>query len=180
MDPTIPDDVIQRARMGECTKEDAMLLVDANPFELFALADELRFDAVGDSVTYVINRNINFTNQCIGTCGFCAFREDNGYRLTPEEIMEKVRAADKDGSTEVCIQGGLLPDVNLDFYLQILGSIKTEFPDMHIHAFSPMEVYYAARQSNIPVKDALVRLKQSGLDTMPGTAAEILSDPISC
>jgi len=178
MDQTIPDDVIQRARIGECTKEDAMLLVDANPFELFALADELRFDAVGDSVTYVINRNINFTNQCTGTCGFCAFREDNGYRLTLEEIMEKVRDADKDGSTEVCIQGGLLPDVNLDFYLHILRSIKTEFPDMHIHAFSPMEVYYAARQSNIPVKDALVRLKQSGLDTMPGTAAEILSDRV--
>ncbi|MBN2488579.1 MAG: 5-amino-6-(D-ribitylamino)uracil--L-tyrosine 4-hydroxyphenyl transferase CofH [Methanosarcinaceae archaeon] len=176
---TIPDEVIQRARLGKCTKEDAMSLLNVNPFELFSLADELRSEAVGDAVTYVINRNINFTNRCIGNCGFCAFRDNNnGYRLTLDEIMEKVSWADKEGSTEVCIQGGLLPDTNLDFYLDILESIKAEYPDMHIHAFSPMEVYHAASQSNIPVRDALEKLKQSGLGTMPGTAAEILSDRV--
>ncbi|MCQ1537018.1 7,8-didemethyl-8-hydroxy-5-deazariboflavin synthase subunit CofH [Methanosarcina sp. KYL-1] len=178
MDSIIPDDLIERAYQGKSTKEDTLLLLEVPPFELFRFADELRTLAVGDEVTYVVNRNINFTSRCVGTCGFCAFRDNKGYTLSLEEILAKVRVAAEAKATEVCIQGGLLPEVGLDFYLDIVESIKAEFPEMHIHSFSPMEVYHASHISGIPVKEALFRLKKSGLDTMPGTAAEILSDRV--
>ena len=126
----------------------------------------------------MVNRNINFTSRCIGTCGFCAFRDPNGYLLSLEEILGKVREAEKARATEVCIQGGLLPDAGLDFYQEIVEAIKSEFPEMHIHSFSPMEVYHAAHISGISIKEALLSLKKSGLDSMPGTAAEILSDRV--
>jgi FO synthase subunit 2 len=178
MNSKIPDDLIERAHQGKSTKEDALLLLGVPPFELFRFADELRDLAAGDTVTYVVNRNINFTSRCVGTCGFCAFRDNKGYLLSLEEIMEKVREAEQAKATEVCIQGGLLPDVGLDFYLGIAEAIKAEFPEMHIHAFSPMEVYHASHISGLKVSEALARLKRSGLDTMPGTAAEILSDRV--
>jgi FO synthase subunit 2 len=178
MNRKIPEDLIERAYQGKSTKEDALLLLEVPPLELFRFADELRDLAVGDTVTYVVNRNINFTSRCVGTCGFCAFRTNTGKVLSIEEIMEKVREAKQAKATEVCIQGGLLPDVGLDFYQGIAEAIKAEFPEMHIHSFSPMEVYHAAHVSGITVKEALFRLKKSGLDTMPGTAAEILSDRV--
>lgn len=178
MNSKIPEDLIERAYQGKSTKEDGLLLLEVPPFELFRFADELRSLTAGDMVTYVVNRNINFTSQCVGTCGFCAFRTNNGKVLTLEEIMGKVREAAQANATEVCIQGGLLPDAGIDFYLGIVEAIKAEFPEMHIHSFSPMEVYHASRISGIPVKEALLRLKKSGLDTMPGTAAEILSDRV--
>lgn len=178
MNSKIPEDLIERAYQGKSTKEDALLLLEVPPLELFRFADELRDLAVGDTVTYVVNRNINFTSRCVGTCGFCAFRTNTGKVLSIEEIMEKVREAKQAKATEVCIQGGLLPDVGLDFYQGIAEAIKAEFPEMHIHSFSPMEVYHAAHVSGITVKEALFRLKKSGLDTMPGTAAEILSDRV--
>ena len=173
----LPTDLIDRARAGECTKEDAALLATAPLPELFRLADELRAEAVGDTVTYILNRNINFTSQCIGTCRFCAFRDPRGYRMDISEILEKVREAVSTGATEICIQGGLLPDMRLDGYCEILESIKSEFPDIHLHSYSPMEVYHASRDG-VGVKDALVALKGAGLDTMPGTAAEILVDRV--
>ena len=178
MNNRIPEDLIERAYQGKSTKEDGLLLLEVPPFELFRFADELRSLTAGDTVTYVVNRNINFTSQCVGTCGFCSFRTNKGKVLSLEEIMGKVREAAQANATEVCIQGGLLPDVGLDFYLGIVEAIKAEFPEMHIHSFSPMEVYHAARISEIPVKEALFRLKKSGLDSMPGTAAEILSDRV--
>jgi FO synthase subunit 2 len=178
MSSKIPEDLIERAYQGKSTKEDALLLLKIPPLELFRFADELRSIAVGDTVTYVVNRNINFTSRCMGTCRFCAFRDQNGYILSLEEIMAKVREAKQANATEVCIQGGLLPGVGLDFYLGIIETIKAEFPEMHIHSFSPMEVYHAAHTSGITVKEALFRLRKSGLDTMPGTAAEILSDRV--
>ncbi|MDY9927273.1 5-amino-6-(D-ribitylamino)uracil--L-tyrosine 4-hydroxyphenyl transferase CofH [Methanosarcina sp.] len=178
MNSKIPDDLIERAHQGRSTKEDALLLLEIPPFELFRFADELRDLAAGDTVTYVVNRNINFTSRCVGTCGFCAFRDNNGYLLNLEEIMGKVREAEQVKATEVCIQGGLLPNVGLDFYLGIVEAIKAEFPEMHIHAFSPMEVFHASRISGVKVSESLARLKRSGLDTMPGTAAEILSDRV--
>ena len=178
MNSKIPEDLIERAYQGKSTKEDALQLLEIPPLELFRFADELRDLAVGDIVTYVVNRNINFASRCVGTCGFCAFRDKNGYVLSIEEIMAKVREAKQAKATEVCIQGGLLPEVGLDFYLGIVEAIKAEFPEMHIHSFSPMEVYHAARISGITVKEALFRLRKSGLDTMPGTAAEILSDRV--
>jgi len=178
MNSKIPEDLIERAYQGKSTKEDALQLLEIPPLELFRFADELRDLAVGDIVTYVVNRNINFASRCVGTCGFCAFKDKNGYVLSLEEIMAKVREAKQAKATEVCIQGGLLPEVGLDFYLGIVEAIKAEFPEMHIHSFSPMEVYHAAHISGITVKEALFRLRKSGLDTMPGTAAEILSDRV--
>lgn len=178
MNSKIPEDLTERAYQGKSTKEDALTLLEVPPFELFRFADELRSLAVGDTVTYVVNRNINFTSRCVGTCGFCAFRTNNGPVLSIEEIMAKVREAEKANATEVCIQGGLLPDVGLDFYQGIAEAIKAEFPEMHIHSFSPMEVYHASHISGVTVSEALRRLKRSGLDTMPGTAAEILSDRV--
>ncbi|MDR7666566.1 7,8-didemethyl-8-hydroxy-5-deazariboflavin synthase subunit CofH [Methanosarcina sp. Z-7115] len=178
MNSKIPEDLLERAYQGKSTKEDGLLLLKVPPFELFRFADELRSLAAGNTVTYVVNRNINFTSRCVGTCGFCAFRTNAGKVLSIEEIMAKVREAKQENATEVCIQGGLLPEVGLDFYLGIVEAIKAEFPEIHIHSFSPMEVYHASRISEMPVKEALLRLKRSGLDTMPGTAAEILSDRV--
>ena len=174
----IDEELVERAYNGKTSSEDALLLLDAEPFELFRFADNLRYEAVGDLTTYVVNRNINFTNRCIGRCGFCAFKKDEGYILKTEEILAKVEEAHKAGATEVCIQGGLLPNAGLDLYTGILEAVKEEYPSIHIHAFSPMEVYHASRTSDRSVKQVLHELKKSGLGTMPGTAAEILCDHV--
>ena len=157
--------------------DDALALYNS-PHVLFPLADRLREKAAGDIVTYVINRNINFTNRCIGTCRFCAFRKMDGYILSIPEILNKIRTAVELNATEVCIQGGLLPDWDVFNYCEMLEKIKEGFPQLHIHAFSPMEVFHAARNGNMSVKEALSHLKKSGLGSMPGTAAEILVDRV--
>ena len=175
---TIPDDVMERAYQGKCTKEDAMLLLEGGPFELFKLADDLRALAVGDVVTYVANRNIYITNKCIGNCGFCAYRTNKGYILSVEEILAKAEEAQKAGAVEVCIQGGYTPEADMEFYLEIIESLKAEFPDLCTHAFSPMEVNYAAGISGMSVEEALGKLKKSGLDSLTGTSAEVLSDRV--
>lgn len=189
--PRVLDDIFDRVQAGEVTREDAIHLYKANPLTLFFLADGLRKKAVGDTVTYISNRNINFTNRCLGTCKFCAFRSTHGYRLSMEEIISKTREAWKMGASEVCIQGGLLQDMYLEDYCGMLELIKAEFPEIHIHAFSPMEVWHMLRprrnswergsgtaQNSIGLEEALRELKRSGLDSMPGTAAEILVDRI--
>ena len=140
----IPDDVLERAHQGNCTKEDALVLLEGSPFELFELADTLRANAVGDTVSYVTNRNIYITNKCAGNCGFCAYRTEKGYILSVEEILKKVSEARKTGVVEVCVQGGYIPEIDMEFYLEIVESIKAEFPEICIHALSPMEVNYAA------------------------------------
>ena len=149
-----------------------------DPFETFRMADEIRRKAVGDVVTFVVNRNINFTDICINRCKFCAFRNRRKYILTLDQIKEKVREAVDYGCTEVCIQGGLLPNADLTFYLSIIEAVREVSEEIHIHAFSPMEVYHMARNSEMSVKDVLKELKRAGLDSMPGTAAEILDDEI--
>jgi FO synthase subunit 2 len=174
---SIQDEILGRVDVGKCTMEDALNLYN-NPLYLFLLADMLRKKAVGDVVTYVINRNINFTNRCVGTCKFCAFRKDDGFILSIPEILDKIREGQNINATEVCIQGGLLPDWDINNYCEILEAIKQDFPDLHIHAFSPMEVFHAAHNSNMSVKETLSQLRTSGLDSMPGTAAEILSDRV--
>ncbi|AKB47229.1 7,8-didemethyl-8-hydroxy-5-deazariboflavin synthase subunit 2 [Methanosarcina sp. Kolksee] len=176
--PTTPEDVIERAYQGKCTKEDALLLLEGNPFELFELANNLRASTVGDTVSYVVNRNIYITNKCVGNCGFCAYRTEKGYILSVEEILEKAGEARKAGAVEVCIQGGYIPEADVEFYLEIIESVKAEFPDLCIHALSPMEVNYAAGISGMSVEEALRRLKKSGLDSLTGTSAEILSDRV--
>ena len=142
------------------------------------VADELRKRRVGETVTYVVNRNINFTNVCIKQCGFCAFsrdfREEEGYFLPIEEIVRRAKEAHSFGATEVCIQAGLPPDMDANLYEKICIAIKSEIPDIHIHGFSPEEVLYGAMRSEVPIREYLLRLKEAGVNTLPGTAAEIL------
>lgn len=174
----IPKDVVDRVYQGKCSKEDALVLLEGSPFELFELADTLRAQAVGDIVSYVTNRNIYITNKCAGNCGFCAYRTEKGYILSVDEILKKVDEARKAGVVEVCIQGGYTPEIDMEFYLEIVESIKAEFPEICIHALSPMEVNYAAGISGMSVEEALRKLKRSGLDSLTGTSAEILFDRV--
>lgn len=161
------------------SKLEAKELLKLNPFELFTIADRVREELVGDVVTYVVNRNINFTNICTGNCRFCAFhsRGGNGFFLSEEKILKKVEKAIEIGATEICIQGGLYPGMKLEDYCNIIRPIKENY-DIHIHAFSPMEVLHAARNSKTSPGETLKTLKQNGLDSMPGTAAEILNDRV--
>ncbi|NOS62494.1 MAG: 5-amino-6-(D-ribitylamino)uracil--L-tyrosine 4-hydroxyphenyl transferase CofH [Nitrosarchaeum sp.] len=152
-------------------------------FHLVGLvADEIRNRRVGDIVTYVVNRNINFTNVCIKQCGFCAFsrdfREEEGYFLPTDEIVRRAKEAHQLGATEVCIQAGLPPDMDGDLYENICREIKKEIPDIHIHGFSPEEVLYGATRSKTTIREYLKRLKESGVNTLPGTAAEILDQKL--
>jgi len=150
--------------------------------DLAPAADTLRRELVGDVVTYVVNRNINFTNICTGSCRFCAFRRSarsrGAYLYTLEEMVERARGAMEIGATEVCIQGGLHPELGLDFYTGILRALKGSFPGLHIHAFSPMEVLWITQRTGLSLDYVLSALRESGLDSMPGTAAEILDDEV--
>ena len=152
-------------------------------FHLVGLvADELRKRRVGNIVSYVVNRNINFTNVCIKQCGFCAFsrdfREEEGYFLPTEEIVRRAKEAHELGATEVCIQAGLPPDMEPDLYENICREIKKEIPDIHIHGFSPEEILYGATRSNISIEEFLKRMKIAGVNTLPGTSAEILDQKL--
>ena len=174
--------ILERALSGKETDvEEGMELYSARgvSFHMVGMvADELRRRMVGDTVTYVVNRNINFTNVCIKQCGFCAFsrdfREEEGYMLPTDEIVRRAREARSLGATEVCIQAGLPPDMEPDTYESICRAIKGEIPDIHIHGFSPEEILYGARRSGTTIREYLARLKESGVDTLPGTSAEIL------
>jgi len=172
------DDLYEQIRKGEIEREDAVFLA-ANPGYLFQLADELRKEQKGDIVTYVSNRNINFTNVCVGNCKFCAFREEKerGYLLSMDAVLSKVEEAVNNDATEICVQGGLHPDLTLPDYCRIVEEIKSNF-DVHIHAFSPMEIYHVARNSGMSEEEVLKELKKAGLGSIPGTAAEILDDSI--
>jgi FO synthase subunit 2 len=174
----ISKDIIDRVLGGEVTIEDALILFQCAPSIIFKLADRLKSILVGNTVTYVVNRNINFSDQCIGTCRFCAFKNNVGFRLSLDEIMDKTQKAVNKGATEVCIQGALLDDMFLEDYCGILEMIKSKFLHLHTHAFSPMEVFHMSHGSGNNIKNTLQALKSSGLDTMPGTAAEILSDRV--
>lgn len=161
--------------------DQALPLVRVIGPELLAMqqvADELRQRQVGDRVTYVINRNINFTNVCIKHCGFCAFsrdfRTEEGYHLKDEEILRRVQQAVDFGATEVCIQAGLPPKMEGDLYIQLTRKIKAQFPNLLMHAFSPEEVLYGAVRSRCSILEYLQELKAAGLDSLPGTSAELL------
>jgi FO synthase len=142
----------------------------------------LRREVVGNLVTYVVNRNLNFTNICFVGCKFCAFsrgpREADTYFLTLEEIGRKTKEARQLGATEVCIQGGLPHGLSPFYYRDILRAVKNAVPEMHTHAFSPMEIVYGVELTGMPLRDYLLMLRDNGLDTLPGTAAEILDDEI--
>jgi FO synthase subunit 2 len=174
---------LDRALNGkDISTDEAVALFDSTGLEMnltVAVADELRRREVGDNVTYVVNRNINFTNVCIKQCGFCAFsrdfREEEGYFLPTEEIVRRAQEAAGLGATEVCIQAGLPPKMDGHLYADICKAVKKELPDMHIHAFSPEEVLYGAIRSETPVPEYLKILKEAGVGSLPGTAAEILN-----
>jgi len=160
-------------------------LLRAEGEELQALvdvADEVRRRRVGDIVTYVINRNLNFTNICLGSCKFCAFRRSpddrDAYVLSLEQIAAKVREALAFGATEVCVQGGLHPDFGLGNYLGILQTIREISPDIHIHAFSPAELNHIAHREGMVIEEVIKTLRDAGLNSVPGTAAEILVDRV--
>src|SRR5712691_194808 len=178
--------ILARALDGaEVSVADADVLAETTGRDLQALtlaADELRRRHVGDTVTYVVNRNINFTNVCIKHCGFCAFsrdhREEEGYLLPIEEVVRRAREAWDLGATEVCIQAGLPPKLDGRFYIDLARTLKAALPSLHLHAFSPEEVLYGSVRSGMPIKDYLRELKNAGLGTLPGTSAEILDQEI--
>jgi 5-amino-6-(D-ribitylamino)uracil---L-tyrosine 4-hydroxyphenyl transferase len=176
------DDVLDEKDLSE---DAAAELFDCKGMEMgmvLMVADELRRRAVGNHVTYVVNRNVNFTNVCIKRCGFCAFsrdfREEEGYILPIEEIVNRARQAWKLGATEVCIQAGLPPKMDGRLYIDICEAIKKELPEIHIHAFSPEEILYGSKRSDIPVREYMKMLKDAGVGSHPGTAAEILDQNI--
>ena len=150
--------------------------------ELCAIADRLRAAAVGDEVTYVVNRNINFTNVCYTGCRFCAFAQremdPDSYTLRLEEIADRAEEASGYGATEVCIQGGIHPGLPADFYFRILDAVHARVPEIHIHAFSPMEVLHGSTRLGISFREFLDECRRRGLGTIPGTAAEILDDDV--
>jgi FO synthase subunit 2 len=169
----------------EVTVEEGARLFEARGPALLALmtvADELRRRAVGDAVTYVVNRNINFTNVCIKGCGFCAFsrdhREEEAYYLPMEEVVRRAREAWDLGASEVCIQAGLPPKMDGMLYVDMCRAIKRELPDIHIHGFSPEEVLYGSVRSGLSIEEYLSALKEAGVGSLPGTSAEILDDEV--
>ena len=174
--------VLNNALEGhDVSVEDALVLFDTSGLELGALlmaADELRRRRVGDVVTYVVNRNINFTNVCIKRCGFCAFsrdhRQEEGYLLPLSEIIRRATEAWELGATEVCIQAGLPPQMEGDLYIRLCEAVKAELPEIHIHGFSPEEVLYGAVRSRCSIREYLQGLKGAGVGSLPGTSAEIL------
>jgi 7,8-didemethyl-8-hydroxy-5-deazariboflavin synthase CofH subunit len=169
----------------ELAPDDALILAQSEGRDFHALgliADELRRRQAGEVVTYVVNRNINFTNVCIKHCTFCAFsrdhREEEGYFLPIEEIVRRAEEAAQMGATEVCIQAGLPPKLDGRYYIDLTRAIKRALPDMHIHAFSPEEVLYGSVRSGLSIGDYLVELREAGLGTLPGTSAEILDQDV--
>ena len=167
------------------TDAEALALLDADGPELAALAalaDGLRRDTAGDDVTYVVTRNINFTNVCYTGCRFCAFaqrRTDaDAYTLSLAQIGDRAQEAWEAGATEVCMQGGIHPDLPGTAYFDIAAEVKRRVPDLHVHAFSPMEVVNGASRTGLSIRDWLVRAREAGVGSLPGTAAEILDDDV--
>ena len=150
--------------------------------ELSRLADDLRREVNGDDVTYVVNRNINFSNVCYVGCRFCAFaqreQDADAYRLSVEQVADRAEEAWRDGATEVCMQGGIDPKMPITAYADLVRAVKRRVPGMHVHAFSPMEIVTGAAKAGVPVLEWLTELRDAGLDTIPGTAAEILDDDV--
>ena len=179
------DRVLEKQDGASLADEERFLLANAEGSDLIALlvaADTLRRDLVGNLVTYVVNRNINFTNICFVGCKFCAFsrgpREADSYFHSLDDMAHKATEACAVGATEVCIQGGLPHGLSPFYYRDILRAVKNAVPQMHIHAFSPMEIVYGVELTGMSLRDYLCMLRDNGLDTLPGTAAEILDDEV--
>ncbi|MFD6857422.1 bifunctional FO biosynthesis protein CofGH [Rhodococcus sp. NPDC060090] len=170
---------------GGCSDAEYVALANAEGAGLeaiIALADQLRRDAVGDDVTYVVNRNINFTNICYTGCRFCAFAQRKGdadaFTLSAQEVADRAWEAHVAGATEVCMQGGIDPELPVTGYADLVRAVKARVPSMHVHAFSPMEIVNGVARSGTSIREWLTELREAGLDTIPGTAAEILDDEV--
>lgn len=170
---------------GEMTLEDGLLLSVAEGNDLLALvkvADEIRRRVIGDEITYVVNRNLNFTNVCVVGCSFCGFGRGadapDAYFHSTETLVAKAVEAVNIGATEVCIQGGLPKDMDGYYYANLLRALKARLPELHIHAYSPMEIVYGTEKTKLPLREYLIMLKEAGLGSIPGTAAEILDDRV--
>ncbi len=185
IDPLISETLDMALSGKEISTQRGVELFESKGLEtkmILTVADELRRRAVGERVSYVVNRNINFTNVCVKRCGFCAFsrdfRQEEGYFLPIQEILKRAKEAWKLGATEICIQAGLPPKMDGSLYIDICESVKKEIPEIHIHAFSPEEVLYGATRSEMSVNDYLKWLKEAGVGSLPGTAAEILDQKL--
>ncbi len=186
------DNILDRALMGYdlSTSEGLLLLQQTDSANISAIretADYLRKQQAGDTVTYVINRNINFTNICEQHCSFCAFRRDEGddgvYWLDWAQIIEKTTDAVKRDATEICMQGGLnlkakINGQSLAYYIKLVETIKQEYPQLHLHGFSPQEIQFIAREDGLSYTQVIAALQDAGVNSMPGTAAEILDDNV--
>jgi FO synthase subunit 2 len=177
--------VLETQNGAALSRDECLLLANSEGADLLGLlvaADLLRCELAGNIVTYVVNRNINFTNICFVGCKFCAFsrgpRESDTYFLDPQQVAEKAIQAWDIGATEVCIQGGLPRGLPPLYYRDILRAVKSAIPGMHIHAFSPMEIVYGVELTGMTLRDYLSMLRDNGLGTLPGTAAEILDDEV--
>jgi 7,8-didemethyl-8-hydroxy-5-deazariboflavin synthase CofH subunit len=179
------EQVLELQHGASLSRQQSLLLANADGDDLLGLlvaADLLRCELAGNIVTYVVNRNINFTNICFVGCKFCAFsrgpRESDTYFLDPKQVAEKAVQAWELGSTGVCIQGGLPHGLQPFYYRDILRAVKSAVPGMHIHAFSPMEIVFGVELTGMALRDYLSMLRDNGLGTLPGTAAEILDDEV--
>ncbi|MCC7553196.1 MAG: 5-amino-6-(D-ribitylamino)uracil--L-tyrosine 4-hydroxyphenyl transferase CofH [Methanobacteriaceae archaeon] len=175
--------ILEKAIDEAISKEEANYLINVKGRDLFALvatADYLREEIVGDDVTFINNCNINFTNVCTVQCGFCAFarklNDPDAYILSDDEIIEKGTEAYENGAREFCLMGGVLPNADIEYYEDLLNLLKDEFPKVAIHGFSPTMIRDASLKSEMNIDDSFKTLKKAGLDTLPGTAAEILTD----
>ena len=184
--------ILKKASQGKdlSESEGLILLQQQKPIAVSAIretADWLRKQQVGNTVTYVINRNINFTNICEQHCSFCAFRrdaqEEGSFWLNIEQIISKAADAVARGATEICMQGGLNPQAkyngkSLPYYLKLIQEIKSKFPQLHLHAFSPQEVQFIAREDRLSYEEVIIAFQEAGVNSMPGTAAEVLIDRV--
>lgn len=189
---TTLDPILNRAlsRAALSVAEGVTLLQQSDPGAIAtiqATADTLRSQQVGETVSYVVNRNINFTNICEQHCGFCAFRRDEGeagaFWLEQSQILEKTTNAVQRGATEICMQGGLnlkakIAGKSLKYYQQLVQTIKGQYPDLHLHAFSPQEIQFIAREDGLTYAEVITALREAGVGSMPGTAAEVLDDRV--
>ncbi|MHA1377828.1 MAG: 5-amino-6-(D-ribitylamino)uracil--L-tyrosine 4-hydroxyphenyl transferase CofH [Candidatus Helarchaeota archaeon] len=185
LDPQIAEILDKSLSNKELSIDDGIQLMRVTNLELHALiltADYIRKLKVGDVVTYIVNRNINFTNICTKKCRFCAFSKNKGhpeaYNLSLDEILKRAKEAWKMGATELCIQGGINSETDVFYYEKIIKSIKRKLPKIHIHGFSPQEIYDGGKSNGLSIKETLIILKEAGLDSIPGTASEILHDGI--
>ena len=178
--------ILDRALSGQdLSVDDATTLFEAEGADLLAMlaaADQLRAQTVGDVVSYVINRNINFTNVCVKQCGFCAFSRghlaEEGYFLPIEEIIRRATEARDLGASEVCIQAGLAPGMDGWHYVKLCRAVKEALPELHIHGFSPEEVLYGSTLTGVGIRDYLLALKDAGVGSLPGTSAEVFVDAV--